>query len=158
MVNADSTHVQARRAIEALRSGVPNRDAVLELGSAHDDIVAKFRQQLVDALVQYLDGTIPRSTGFLVAGNFGTGKSHLLEYLQQIALQQHFVVSKIVISKETPLYDPAKLFRSAIQGASVPRCRRSSANLILKASSMPAFIAGRMKRVRSASASPRRSI
>lgn len=118
MVNADSPHVQARRAIEALRAGVPNRDAVLELGSAHDDIIARFRQQLSDA--QPAADASPRPTGFLIAGNFGTGKSHLLEYLQQIALQEHFVVSKVIISKETPLYDPAKLFRSAIQAASVP--------------------------------------
>lgn len=120
MVNAGSDHVRARRAIEALRSGVPNRDAVLELGSAHADIVDRFRQQLAGARTHEANGAAPSSSGFLIAGNFGTGKSHLLEYLQQLALQEHFVVSKVVISKETPLYDPVKLFRSAIQAASVP--------------------------------------
>ena len=56
----------------------------------------------------------------LIAGNFGTGKSHLLEYLQQIALEQGFVVSKVVISKETPLYDPVKVYRAAARAAVVP--------------------------------------
>src|SRR5687768_6687716 len=76
--------VQARRAIEALRAGVPNRTAVIALGSAHAQIEEAFRQQLSDAREA---GPAERGpAGFLVAGNFGTGKSHLLEYLQQIAL------------------------------------------------------------------------
>jgi hypothetical protein len=110
--------VQARRAIEALRAGVPNRDAVVELGSAHATIEERFREQL--AATRQVGAESRHPTGFLIAGNFGTGKSHLLEYLRQIALAEHFVVSTIVISKETPLYDPVKLFRSAIRSASVP--------------------------------------
>ena len=34
--------VAPRRAIEALRSGVPNRDAVLALGSAQEEIERRF--------------------------------------------------------------------------------------------------------------------
>lgn len=110
--------IQARRAIEALRAGVPNRDAVLELGSAYPDIEETFRQHLEEAKRV---GVEPRSpAGFLVAGNFGSGKSHLLEHLQQAALRDGFVVSKIVISKETPLYDPVKLYRAAVRSATVP--------------------------------------
>lgn len=71
--------VQARRAIEALRAGVPNRDAVLALGSAHPPIEEQFGRLLAEAKEQ---PTAPRSpAGFLIAGNFGTGKSHELEYL-----------------------------------------------------------------------------
>lgn len=110
-------HVQARRAIEALRAGVPNRDAVIALGSTSDRIEERFRQELNQARE---GGTAYGPSGFLVAGNFGSGKSHLLEYLQQTALQENFVTSKVIISKETPLYDPVKLYRSAIRAASVP--------------------------------------
>src|SRR5262249_51586151 len=56
----------------------------------------------------------------LVAGDFGTGKSHLLEALEQVALGENFVCSKVVVSKETPLHDPDKLYRAAIQAAVVP--------------------------------------
>ena len=41
--------VTARRAIEALRAGVPNREAVIALGSAHTHIEEQFRRQLADA-------------------------------------------------------------------------------------------------------------
>ena len=58
--------------------------------------------------------------GMLIAGDFGSGKSHLLEHFQHIALEENFVCSKVVISKETPLYDPAKVYRSAMQEARVP--------------------------------------
>jgi hypothetical protein len=116
--SALDSQVQARRAIEALRAGVPNRDAVLALGSAHPQIEEQFGRLLTEAKEQ---PAVPRNpAGFLIAGNFGTGKSHELEYLQQIALREGFVASKVVISKETPLYDPVKVYRAAIQSATVP--------------------------------------
>ncbi len=105
--------VQQRRAIEALRSGVPNRDAVRALGSTQRTIEARFLEKLAEARRGASAG------GLLVAGGFGTGKSHLLEFLQHRALDERFVVSKIVISKETPLHDPSKVFRSAIAGATL---------------------------------------
>ncbi|HEY7060482.1 MAG TPA: BREX system ATP-binding domain-containing protein [Chloroflexota bacterium] len=110
--------VQARRAIEALRAGVPNRDAVNALGTAAVDVEERFRQLLAAAEESGIEPLSP--AGFLLAGNFGSGKSHLLEYLQHVAREQRFVTSKIVISKETPLYDPAKLYRAAVRTAVVP--------------------------------------
>ncbi|MGH2353119.1 MAG: BREX system ATP-binding domain-containing protein [Chloroflexota bacterium] len=111
-------HIEARRAIEALRSGVPNRDAVRALGSAQAHVEERFWQELQTAK----DGlnTDRQAPGVLVAGDFGSGKSHLLEYLQHLALQQGFVCSKVVISKETPLHDPAKFYRAAVESAAVP--------------------------------------
>ena len=40
----------------------------------------------------------------MIAGGFGAGKSHLLGYLQELALAENFIVSWVVISKETPLF------------------------------------------------------
>ena len=110
--------VAKRRAIEALRAGVPNRDAVRFLGSSQPAIEERFREQLA-ALREGVDHgrTMP---GLLVAGRWGSGKSHLLEYFQHIALEQNFVCSKVVISKETPLYDAAKVYQAAMQSAKVP--------------------------------------
>jgi hypothetical protein len=106
--------IQARRTIEALRSGVPSRDAVQALGSAQPEIETRFREKLA-ALRQ--GGRVP---GLLFGGDFGTGKSHLIEYLQHVALEERFVAGKIVISKETPLHDPVKVFRAAVASAIVP--------------------------------------
>jgi hypothetical protein len=119
-VNVDQK-IQHRRAIEALRSGVPNRDAVLALGCKQQEIEENFRVQLQAVK----DGARKevQAPGLLIVGDFGAGKSHLLEYLQHIAIEQNFVCSKVVISKETPLHDPVKLYRSAIHAASVPNKR-----------------------------------
>lgn len=110
--------VQSWRAIEALRSGVPNRDAVHALGSSQPDIEARFRRQLAAVQDGLQKGTA--HAGLIAVDDFGSGKSHLLEHLQDIALGSGFVCSKVVISKETPLYDPAKLYRAAIDCAQVP--------------------------------------
>jgi hypothetical protein len=56
----------------------------------------------------------------MVAGDFGAGKSHLLGYLAERALQENFIVSLIPVSKETPLFDPQKMFAAAIRNAVVP--------------------------------------
>ena len=58
--------------------------------------------------------------GMLVSGDFGSGKSHLLTYLEQKALSQGFVCSKVAISKETPLYDLGKVFKSAVDNGRMP--------------------------------------
>ena len=110
---SEAERIRNRRAIEALRAGVPNRDAVLALGSTQPEIERKFLEQLQSV------GTQPQ--GILVKGGFGAGKSHLLEFLLQTALRENFVCSKVVISKETPFYDPAKLYRAAAEAAVVPR-------------------------------------
>ncbi len=121
---AEVTRVQARRAIEALRAGVPNHDAVLALGGGQPRIESRFQALLERAADDIGKGT--QTPGLLVAGDFGTGKSHLLESLEQVAIRENFVCSKIVVSKETPLHDPDKLYRAAIQSAVVPGKRGSA--------------------------------
>ena len=111
-------YVEQRRAIEALRAGVPNRDSVRALGCAQPRIEERFRKQLESAMDDVANAR--QTPGLLIEGEFGSGKSHLLEYLQHVALAERFVCSKIVISKETPLYDPTKLYRAAIQTAVAP--------------------------------------
>jgi hypothetical protein len=107
-----------QRVIEALRSGVPNRDAVRAMGCSQDMVEQLFEPKLQQVSEQLAAGQ--QVAGLLVSGGFGTGKSHLLEYLEDRALDERFVCSRIVISKETPLYDAAKLFRAAVESAVVP--------------------------------------
>jgi P-loop Domain of unknown function (DUF2791) len=108
----------SRRVIEALRSGVPNRDAVRAMGCNQDTLEPLFDQKLQQIPEQLAAGQ--QVTGLLVSGGFGTGKSHLLEYLEDRALAERFVCSRIVISKETPLYDAGKLFRAVLESAVIP--------------------------------------
>jgi hypothetical protein len=113
-----------RRAIEALRSGVPNRDAVSVLDCNQNEIKDIFLEQLHD--IKNSDCNKPKHKSMLIKGGFGRGKSHLLEYLQHLAVDENFICSKVVISKETPLYDPVKLFRAAADTAIIPGKRGSA--------------------------------
>ncbi len=115
MANGDVSH---QRTMEALRSGVPNRDVVKVLGSHQPELEGKFRRLLQQMASQASQG-IP-TKGMVIEGGFGSGKSHLLKALQQVAMEQQFVCSPIVISKETPFYNVATLFRAAINDAIVP--------------------------------------
>lgn len=108
--------VARRRAIEALRSGVPSWDAVAALGSGQPEAEDRFTALLEQASeLQVPAGRGQR--GLLLGGGFGGGKSHLLTHFGHLAMSAGFVVSTVVISKETPLHDPVKTFRAAIEGA-----------------------------------------
>lgn len=109
--------LSARRALEALRAGVPNRDAVRALGFAADDLLDTFSARLVEVGPARDSGMQPR--GILLAAEFGGGKSHALEYLSHLALEQGFAVSKVVISKETQLFDPGKVYCAAVENLRV---------------------------------------
>ena len=106
--------LDARIAIEALRAGVPNRAAIRLMGNEHSAIEHRFDEALHAA---WAPGA---RAGLGFAGGFGTGKSHLLLYLAEVARQQNFVVSRVVISKETPLAQPAQVFAAAIRDATLP--------------------------------------
>lgn len=117
-VSRDRSALESRRALEALRAGVPNRDAVSALGSLQTAVEDRFGE-LLQAVRGLARGGEPAG-GMLVGGGFGSGKSHVLEHLAHRALEAGFVVSKVVISKETAMHDPAKVFRAAIEDARVP--------------------------------------
>ena len=118
----DADRLAKRRAVEALRSGVPNADAVTALGSGQSDIedrFAKLLEEVADAGTGRHTAR-PRRASMLLGAGFGEGKSHLLTHLGHLATAAGFVVSTVVISKETPLHDPAKVLRAAVESAVDP--------------------------------------
>lgn len=94
-MNAET--VQARSAIESLRSGVPSRYAVAQLGTTQQEV----RDSFEGAMAAVAAGEAIRP--ITIAANFGAGKSHLLNYLQSLAERQNFVSSLVVVSPEMPL-------------------------------------------------------
>ena len=110
-----------RRALEALRNGVPNRDVVRLLGCNQPEAERQFDELLAKATDR--DSPPEDALGMLVSGDFGSGKSHLLTYLEQQALAGGFVCSRVAISKETPLYDLGKVFKSAVENGRMPERR-----------------------------------
>ena len=116
------TQVDQLRAIEALRAGVPNRDVVRQLPPVQATVEKKF-ETLLEAtakpfITEGIPGLLPQ--GVLLEGDFGTGKSHWLEYFRHRALDENFVCSRIVLNKETPLHDAATLLRTAAASAIAP--------------------------------------
>jgi hypothetical protein len=107
--------IDARRAVEALRSGVPSRTVVAALGLGQPEVEDRFT-----ALLDAAGHPGEAGGGLLLGGGFGAGKSHALEHLGILASQRGFVVSRVVVSKETPLHDPAKLVRAAVETAVSP--------------------------------------
>jgi hypothetical protein len=108
--------LEARTAIEALRAGVPNRAAVRQMGTEQTSIEHAFEA----ALGAVWADAGPSGAGIGLAGGFGTGKSHMLGYLAEVARQQNFMVSRVVISKETPLSHPGHVLAAALRGAVLP--------------------------------------
>ena len=106
-----------RRALEALRNGVPNSEAVRMLGCNQPRVEARFDDMLNH--VMNADNQPDNSLGMLVSGDFGSGKSHLMAHLEHQALSRDFVCSKVTISKETPLYDLGKVFKSAVDNGRI---------------------------------------
>lgn len=107
------TFAQERQIIEALRAGVPSLGAVHALGSAQPDIEEAF-----NGLLQRTRAAT--TSGLLVGGGFGSGKSHLLRHLGLLAGAAGFMVSHVVVSKETPLHDAAKVTWTALDSAALP--------------------------------------
>ncbi len=104
--------VTARSAIESLRSGVPSRDAVAQLGTTQSDVRERFEESLT--AVEEGAGASP----LLISATFGAGKTHLLNYLQALAEREGFVTSTVIISPEMPLGN-AHLVLKAIADAAV---------------------------------------
>ncbi len=126
----DAKRLSRRRALEAMRSGVPNADAVIALGSGQSDVEDRFAA-LLERVAGRRGGSADRRhpggrgrsdlrASMLLGAGFGDGKSHLLTHLGHLASSAGFVVSTVVISKETPLYDPAKVLRAAVASAVDP--------------------------------------
>jgi len=110
----DLNVVEARSAIESLRSGVPSRHAVAQLGTTQSDIKERF----VEALHALKSGEAARP--LVVSANFGGGKSHLLNYLRTLAERERFVTSYVVVSPEMPLGNAHLVLKAIAENAKAP--------------------------------------
>ena len=91
--------IRNRKIIEALRTGVPTQDAVALLGSGQPALDKRF----IELLSETQRGSNEHNRGFVFFGDFGTGKSHVLESFAIEALTKNFVVSRATISQSLKL-------------------------------------------------------
>ena len=78
---------EAQRAIESLRMGLPPDGNVRQFTVG--------RGSEIDALIGRLDQADPGA--LLLKANYGSGKSHLLRFIRETALQRRFAVSSVTL-------------------------------------------------------------
>ena len=96
---------KARQIVEALRFGIAPMDAVERITFGRDREIAGFRRWLDEE-----DGVL------LLEGEYGVGKTHLLEHLSMLALRENFAVSRVSVdAAETTFDKPKQVYRSIIE-------------------------------------------
>jgi hypothetical protein len=100
--------ISAKRLLEAFRLGiVPHQDIEYFTYGRGFEI-----SELEDGLkrLQHGDGDV-----YLVEGGYGSGKTHLLEYIHHLSLRYGFVTAYCELSvQETPLYRPKRVYRELV--------------------------------------------
>jgi energy-coupling factor transporter ATP-binding protein EcfA2 len=102
----DENRFSSRRLIEALRLGIVPPHEVPRFTFGRDDEKAESRGWLRD----------PQRNFRLLIGEYGSGKSHFLECIRGLALEEKFAVSLITLEpNESPLSRPKRVYRRLVQ-------------------------------------------
>lgn len=102
------------RLVEALRSGVSSRKVSAVFSKGREDILTEVLQDLEHV---QRDGV---SKGFLFRGDYGEGKTHLLNQIFNEAESRNFVVSLLPLSKETPFNNLRKVYPNVVAATYLP--------------------------------------
>lgn len=99
-----------RQTIEALRLGVVPRSYVRDYTVARENELRDF------------EGLLESGRGLrLVWGDYGTGKTHLLDLYERMALEQGYVTTRVTLDpRETPPSHPQRLFREIVRNLTYP--------------------------------------
>ncbi len=109
----------ARTCIEHLRAGVPSRAVSEVLSAGRARTLADVEEDL-----RSLQGGRPRRGMRMVAANYGDGKSHTLNAVRNMAEREHFLVSELTVSRETPLDRVDRVYRKLVGRTYVPGVER----------------------------------
>ena len=96
--------LKERVIIEALRLGIVPDDEIEEFIFGRDDEIRKIKS--------LLDGP---DSSLMIIGDYGTGKTHLLDYTYHMAIREGYAVARTDIDpNETPLHRPKYIYRKLI--------------------------------------------
>lgn len=109
---------EARHIIEALRSGIPSR--------AVGQYFSEARPKIMREISNHLDMVCEqgKSSGMVISGKYGEGKTHLLNTVFNLAHSNHMVVSYLSLSKETPMDKLYLVYQKIIQNTYLPKRRQ----------------------------------
>ena len=109
---------EARHIIEALRSGIPSRAVGQYFSEARPRII----KEISDRLDQVCDQG--KSSGMIISGKYGEGKTHLLNTVFNLAHSNNMVVSYLSLSKETPMDKLYLVYQKIIRNTYLPMRRQ----------------------------------
>lgn len=107
--------MESRHIIEALRSGIPSR----AVGQCFSEARPKIMRELSNHLESVCNTR--KSTGMIICGKYGEGKTHLLNTVFNMASDNNMVVSYLSLSKETPMDKLYLLYQKLIARTYLPR-------------------------------------
>lgn len=107
--------IEARHIIEALRSGVPSR----AVGQYFSEARPRIMREISDRLDSVCDAG--KSSGMIISGKYGEGKTHLLNTVFNLAHSNNMAVSYLSLSKETPMDKLYLVYQKVIQNTYLPR-------------------------------------
>lgn len=106
---------EARHIIEALRSGISSRAVGQYFSEARPKIMKDISARLDAVCEQH------KSSGMVISGKYGEGKTHLLNTVFNLAHSNQMVVSYISLSKETPMDKLYLVYQKIIQNTYLPQ-------------------------------------
>ena len=107
--------IEARHIIEALRSGIPS----CAVGQYFSEARPKIMKEISGRLDMVCDSH--RSSGMVICGKYGEGKTHLLNTVFNLAHSNNMVVSYLSLSKETPMDKLYLVYQKVIQNTYLPK-------------------------------------
>lgn len=106
---------EARHVIEALRSGIPSR----AVGQYFSEARPRLMRDISDRLDTVRESR--KSSGMVIAGKYGEGKTHLLNTVFNLAHSNNMVVSYLSLSKETPFDKLPLIYQKIIGNTYLPK-------------------------------------
>jgi Cdc6-like AAA superfamily ATPase len=96
----------ARKAIEALRMGIVPHDSIENFTIGRD--------KEIKALIKWFEND--KKGALFIRGEYGSGKSHLLEYTQIWALKNDWATAAVEIGmEENPFYKPHQIYQEIVR-------------------------------------------
>lgn len=101
---------EARKVIEALRSGIPSRTIGNYFSSARSELLADISQWLSES----------EGGGRILTASYGEGKTHLHNTIFSMAHRKNMVVSMVSISRETPFNNAPLMYQKIAKNTFLP--------------------------------------
>lgn len=109
----DMSEAQALHAVEALRLGVVPRHLI--------ETYTVGRSTEMDMVREDLE--VSRTSGAfrVIMGDYGTGKTHHLEWVEELALSRNFLTARVTLdAREVPPSMPKRVYRSIVRALRYP--------------------------------------